>query len=74
MERRLLGRALHVDHRLERLVLDPDRRGRAARLLGLLGGDERDRLAEVADAVDRQHGLVGELEAVGLLRRARPRA
>ena len=40
----------------------------------MLGGDERDRLAEVADAVDREHGLIGELEAVGLLARARPRA
>ena len=38
--------------------------GGAARLLGVLGGDDRDRLAEVADAVDREHRLVGELEAV----------
>ena len=69
MERRLLGGALHVDHRLEQLVLDPHRRGGAARLLRLLGGDERDRLAVVAHAVGGQHGLVGELEAVGLLAR-----
>ena len=54
-----LGRALHVGDRLERLVLDADPLGGAARLLGVLGGDERDRLAEVADAVDREHGLVG---------------
>jgi hypothetical protein len=63
----LLGRPLHLDHRLERLVLDSDRSGGAARLLGLLSGDEGDRLAEVADAVDREHRLVGELESVGLL-------
>ena len=67
MERLLLGRALHVDDGLERLVLDPDRGGGAARLLGLLGRDERDRLAVVADAVDREHRLVGELEPVRLL-------
>ena len=52
VERLLLGRALHVGDRLERLVLDPDRGGGAPGLLRLLGGDERDRLAEVADAVD----------------------
>ena len=51
----------------ERLVVDADPLGRAPRLLGMLGGDERDRLAEVANAVDRQHRLVGELEAVVLL-------
>ena len=73
MERLLLGRALGVDDELERLVLDDDRLGRAARLLGMLGRDERDRLAEVADAVDREHRLVGELEPVGLARRARRR-
>ena len=72
VERRLLGRALHVDDRLEQLVLDADRRGGAAGLLRLLGGDERDRLAVVADAVDGEHRLVGELEPVRLLRRARP--
>ena len=35
----------------------------------MLGGDERDGLAEVEDAVDREHGLVGELEPVALLAR-----
>ena len=69
VERLLLGRALRVDDRLERLVLDADPLGGAARLLGMLGGDERDRLAEVAHAVDREHGLVGELEPVALLAR-----
>ena len=43
--------------------------GGAARLLGVLGGDERDRLAEVAHAVDREHRLVAELEPVALLAR-----
>jgi hypothetical protein len=66
VQRLLLGRALHVGHRLQRLVGDADGRGRAPRLLRLLGGDDGDGLAEVADAVDREHGLVGELEAVRL--------
>ena len=67
MQLGLLGRALHVGDGLERLVLDADLLGGAARLLGVLGGDERDRLAEVAHAVDREHRLVGELEPVALL-------
>ena len=62
-----LKRTLHVGDRLELLVLDPDALGRAARLLGMLGGDERDRLAVVENAVDREHRLIGELEPVGLL-------
>ena len=33
---RLVGSALHVGHRLERLVVDPHLLGRAARLLGVL--------------------------------------
>ena len=56
MERRLLGRALHVDDRLEGLVLDPDRCSRSARLLGLVGRDQGNRLAVVADAVAREDG------------------
>ena len=68
-----LGRALHVGHRRERLVVDADLLGRAPRLLGVLGGDERDRLAVVEDAVDREHRLVGELEPVVLGTRARRR-
>ena len=74
MERLHLGRPLGVDDGLERLVLDPHRSRSAPRLLGLLGGDDRDRLAEVAHAIDREHRLVGELEAVRLLRPGRPRA
>ena len=67
VDRRLVGRALRVDDRLELLVDDADPVGGATCLLGMLGGDERDRLAEVAHAVDGEHGLVGELEAVALL-------
>ena len=67
MERLHLGRALGIGHRLERLVLDAHGRSGAPRLLGLLRGDDRDGLAEVAHAVEGEHRLVGELEAVGLL-------
>ena len=73
MKLRALGRALHVGDRLERLPLDDDRLGRAPGLLRVLGGDERVGLAEVADAVDREHGLVAELEAVASSRPGRPR-
>ncbi len=66
VDRRLLSGVLGVDDRLEGLVFDRDLLGRAPRLLRVLGGDEGDRLAEIADAVDGQHGLVGELEPVGL--------
>jgi hypothetical protein len=66
VDRRLLGRAFHVDDGLERLVLDADLLGGTPGLLRVLRGDERDRLAEVADAVDREHRLVGELEPVRL--------
>ncbi len=62
----LLRRALHVGDRLERLVVDDDALGGTARLLGMLGGDERDRFTVVEDAVDREHRLIGELEAVRL--------
>ena len=40
----------------------------------MLGGDEGDRLAEVADPVEGEHRLVGELEPVALVARGRPRA
>ena len=66
MERLHLGRALGIGDGLERLVLDPHGSGRAPCLLGLLGRDDRHRLAEVADAIDREHGLIRELEAVRL--------
>ncbi len=62
----LLERALHVDDGLERLVLHDDRFECAPGLFGVLGRDDSDRLADVAHPVDRQHGLVGELEPVRL--------
>ena len=74
MQRLLLQGALHVDDGLERLVLDPDRLDRPPRLLGMVGGDDRDRLAEVAHPVDREHRLVGELEPVASSCPGRPRA
>ena len=67
VQRRLFGRALGIDDRLEQLVLDSNLLRRPTRLLGMLGRDERDRLAEVAHAVDREHRLVAELEPVELL-------
>jgi hypothetical protein len=67
MERLLLGRAFCIDDGLERLVLDADPLGGAARLLRMLGGDERDRLSEVAHTLGGEHRLVLKLEAVPLL-------
>ena len=67
VQRLRLGRALGVDDRVERLVLDLDRLRRTARLLGLLRGHDRDRLPEVAHALGREHRLVREVEAVRLL-------
>jgi len=69
MERFLFRRALRVDDRLERVVLDLDPLRGAARLLRMLGRNECDRLAEVANTVPGQHGLVAELEPVALLSR-----
>ena len=41
-------RRLGVEHRFEHLVLDDDRRQRPPARLGMVGGDGRDRLADVA--------------------------
>ena len=49
-----------VDDRLLDLVVDRDARGGRAGGVGVVGGDERDRLAVVSDAVDGQHRLVGQ--------------
>ena len=74
MERLLLGRALRIAHGIERRVFDADSIGGTSRLLRVVGGDDRHRLAEVADTVDREHGLVGKLEAVRLPAAGRRRA
>ncbi len=66
VQRRHLEGARHVVDRGQRLVLDGDRAHGIARLLQRLGGDDRHGLAVVAHAVAREHGLVGELQAVGL--------
>ena len=58
-----------VGHRLEHVVVDHDLLRRLPRHLGVVGRDEGDRLALVADHVDRQHRLVGDLEPVGLVAR-----
>ena len=59
-------RRLGVGHGLEHLVRDGDRVRGAARGLGVVGGDDRDRLALEADVRVREHGLVGVLEPVRL--------
>jgi hypothetical protein len=69
VDRVLLHRALGVDDGLERYVFDLDPICRATRLLGVLGCDERDGLAEVAHLLEREHRLVRELEPVALLPR-----
>ena len=61
--KRLLG----VDDGLQHLVLDAHRGRGPAGLLGMVGRDERHRLAPVADKIARQHGLVLDLEPVHLL-------
>ena len=66
MERLLLGRELGIDDRGKRLVLDTDASRGAARLLGMLCGDERHRLTEVASAILGEDGLIRELEAIPL--------
>lgn len=54
------------DDRGEHLVLDLDLLHRAAGRLRVVGRDQRDRLTVVADLVDRQRGLVLDLQAVEL--------
>ena len=55
----------HVRDRRQRLVVDDDAGGGATGGLRVVGGDDRHRLAGVAHLVDREDGLVGDLEAVG---------
>ena len=59
-------RLLGVGDRLEHLVVDLDLGGRVAGGLGMVGGHDRHRLALVADLVEGQHRLVGDLEPVDL--------
>ena len=59
MERLRLGGALHLGDHRQLLVDDADRLGRPPRLLGMLGRNERDRLAVVADAVGASTGWSG---------------
>ena len=66
MQRLLLRRLLGVGDRRQLLVGDLDRGGGAACFLRAVGGDDRHRLSVVADTVDREHRLVGDLEAVRL--------
>ena len=62
-------RDLGVGQRDEHLVVDVNLGSGAARLLRMVGGDERNRLAPVADGVDCQDRLVGYLQAVDLATR-----
>ena len=73
VDRRRVERRLRIGERIEHLVLDRDRGHRAARRLGVVGGDRGDRLADVADDVAREHRLVGVLEPVRRRDRARRR-
>ena len=58
-------RLLRIGGRRERLERDLDRRDASVRECGRLGGHDRHRLTVVADAIRREHGLVGDLEPVG---------
>jgi hypothetical protein len=53
------ARRARVGDRLEHLVVDDDPLHGPPRGLRVVGGDDRDRLALVADLVDGQHRLVG---------------
>ena len=57
---------LGVDQRVELLVVDRDQGGGPAGGLGVVGGDQGDGLALVADVLPGQDRLVGDLQAVGL--------
>ena len=61
--KRLLG----VDDGLQHLVLDAHRGRGPASLLGMVGRDERHRLAPVADVIGREDWLVFDLEPVHVL-------
>jgi hypothetical protein len=65
--RRVAQRRLRVGDRLPHVVVDQDPGGGQPGRLRVVGGHQRDRLALVADDVDGQHRLVGELQPVDLL-------
>jgi hypothetical protein len=64
-----LSRVLSRNHGRLRDVVDDDFGSGAARLFGVLGCHERDRLAEIADVLHREDRLISELEAVALVAR-----
>ena len=67
MDRVGLGSGGGIDDRCQWLVLDANQLGRPSRLLRVLRGDEGDGLAVVPHAVEGEHRLVPELEAVALV-------
>ena len=64
-----IERVLRIDQRLQHLVVDLDPRSGVPRRLRMVGGDDRHRLALVADLGERQHRLVVVLEPVRLAAR-----
>ena len=67
--RSCLERGFGVGDRVELLVNDGDSVGCATGGLGMLGRDDDDRLALVADLIPGEDRLIRELEPVGLLSR-----
>ena len=59
-------RALGVGQRIQHLPVDLDLRRRRTRRLGVIGRDDRHRLALVADVLPGEYRLVGDLQAEGL--------
>ena len=59
-------RPLRIGQRLQHVVVDLDRVDRAAGRLRVVGGDDRDRLALVANVLPGEHRLVGALHPVQL--------
>ena len=64
-----LERGHGIGDRLEHLVVHDDLARREPGHLGVVGGDQRDRLARVPHQVGGEHRLVGVLEPVGVLAR-----
>ena len=59
-------RVLGLRHRTQDLVFDAHLLRGTSCLLGMVGRDQRDRLAPVADKVEREHRLILDLEAIEL--------